>query len=273
MVMPILHDHHVHTVFSGHSAPDMLVGAIVERATTLGLSHIVILEHVPDIGRYRNQVIEKQASNLPRPQIDAIADEIRHWKSKTPARLFLGAEVDANPHNRDGRLLLEDFSGIDVVLASTHFLPETPAMWYEVEELPQEQKENIYQEWLAWSMHIAANPAVHVLAHPGVEMANLGVFPAFSGKILEDFEKLLLICKKYKTAFELNELFCHKVDPSYLESYIDVIAMARDLGVKISIGSDAHRLDAVGDYRWCKLVVDKLALTGDHFFKPEKNTG
>ena len=273
MAMPILHDHHVHTVFSGHSSPDMLVGAIAQRATTMGLSHIVILEHVPEIGKYRSQEIENHAKNLPRPQIDAIADEIRHWKSKTPARLFLGAEVDANPHERDGSLLLEDFSGIDVVLASTHFLPETPAMWYEVEELPQEQKANIYQQWLAWAMHVAANPAVHVLAHPGVEMANIGAFSAFTGKILEDFEKLLLVCKKYHTAFELNELFRHKVDSAYLDSYIDVIAMARDLGVKIAVGSDSHRLDAIGNYDWCDQVVDKLKLTREHFFKPKKNTG
>ncbi len=268
--MPILHDHHIHTVFSGHSASDMLVGAIIDRANAVGLKRIVILEHVPEMPRYRRAVIDEQVASVPRTQIDAIADEIRHWKDGSAARVLLGAEVDANPHERDGRLLLADLSGIDVVFGSTHFLPAVPALWYEVPDLPEDQRARIYRDWMAWAMHVAANPAVDVLSHPGAEMASMGAIEAFAGPVLDDFEKLLQVCKKYETAFELNELFATKVGPTLCESYTDVIALARDLGVKLSIGSDSHQLDRIGQYAWVQSVIEALGLGPEHYFHPQR---
>jgi len=266
--MPILHDHHIHTVFSGHSSPDMLVGAILDRAARIGLKRIVILEHVPEMPRYRRAVLEECAATVPRSHIDAIADEIRHWRDRSPVRVLLGAEVDANPHERDGRLLLDDLAGIDVVMASTHFLPAVPALWYEAPALPEEKLARIYQDWMGWALHLAANPRVHILAHPGVEMANLGAIQRFAGPVLADFEKLLRVCGKYATAFELNELLTLKMTPEQCESYVEVIALARDLGVKISIGSDSHQLDRIGRFPWIESVVERLGLKPEHYFHP-----
>ena len=93
--------------------------AIIDRAHKAGLKRIVILEHVPEMPRYTRRVARGEVHDVPRPQIDAIRDEIQAWKRDSPVVLLLGAEVDANPTHRDGRLLLADLTDIDVVVAST----------------------------------------------------------------------------------------------------------------------------------------------------------
>lgn len=267
--MKLIHDHHIHTVYSNHASPDMVPGAIIKQAERRGLRRIVILEHVPESPKYKRDVIEGRRSDFPRPQINAIAEESARCRGNSPVLVLLGAEVDADPYAADGSLLCKDLSGIDMVMASTHVLPRRPLYWYETPKpVPQEQGRLIYEEWMAWIMHVAANPVVDVLAHPGVEMAHIGAIESFSGAVLADFEKLLLVCKKYDTAFELNEHFKNKVGPAQCESYVEVIALARDLGVKLSIGSDSHALDKIGEYPWIDKLVARLGLNTEHFYHP-----
>ncbi len=268
--MRVRHDHHIHTVFSNHASADMVVPTIAAQAVEMGLGRIVILEHVPEIPRYRRAVLEQQIATAPMPQIEAIRLEVDRWRGRLPLRILVGAEIDANPHTRDGRLLGERVEGVDVVVASTHFLPGGEALWYDVKDLfASERLAEIYREWMVWIMHIAANPAVDVLAHPGVEMAAIGAIERFEGAVLEDFEKLLRVCARYDTAVELNELVYHKIGSEQAESYVSVIGLARDLGVRLSIGSDAHQLDRIGRYPWVQTVIERLGLTPDHFFQPQ----
>ena len=183
--MRVRHDHHIHTVFSNHASADMAVPTIVAQATKLGLGRIVILEHVPEMPRYRRAVLEEKVASVPMPQIEAIRQEVDRWRGRQALRILVGAEIDANPHVRDGRLLVESVEGIDVVVASTHFLPTGEALWYDVKELfDPERLAEIYREWMVWIMHIAANPHVDVLAHPGVEMAAIGAIERFEGCLL-----------------------------------------------------------------------------------------
>lgn len=248
----------------------MVVGAIIDRAGKQGLKRIVILEHVPEMPRYSRRVAEGKLHQAPRPQIDAIYEDIQRWRSQSPVRVFLGAEIDANPTRRDGRLLLLDLENIDVVIASTHFLPEVPIMWFEAPEFPAEQRQRLYEEWMVWILHIAANPVVDVLAHPGAEMAHIGALGEFSGRVLEDFEKLLRVCRKHHTAFEINETIAAKVPRKYLDSYTEVLVQARDFGVKFSLGSDAHNLDQIGVMPWVETIVAKLELGPEHYFHPQR---
>ena len=269
--MAIRHDHHIHTVYSGHSSPDMVVGAVAARVGSAGLKRAVILEHVPEVGRDQRAVSRGCFDGVRRPQIDAIAAEVPLWRDRCAARLLGGVEVDADPLTCDGSLLLTDLSGVDVVLGSTHFLPGGGGMWYEMgDSLPRERLQQIYEQWMAWSMNVAANPLVDVLSHPGAEMAAMGAIERFEGQVLEDFSKLMQVCAKYNTAFELNELIVRKMSAEQCESYVDVVALAPAHNVKLSIGSDAHHLDRIGDYPWVQTVVDRLGLGPGDYFHPER---
>ncbi len=262
-------DLHIHTIYSGHSSTDMSVGAIVHDAVEKGLRRIVILEHVPNIPADCPKVIAGEMHAATRTQIDAIAAEVDYWRGRVPLEILLGAEVDADPHLQDGTLLLKDLDGIDIILAATHFLPDVSAVWFQSPPVNDREKRiRLFEDWLSWIKKVARNPHVDVLAHPGVELATMSVIPAFVDDALSGMEELLRACLQGDTAFELNESIAFKLGSAQAETYVDVIALARDLGVKISPASDAHQLSRVGAFPWSNSVGTRLNLTEGHFFRP-----
>lgn len=271
--MKIETDYHIHTVLSGHSAPDMLIGAILNAAEQRGLRRILIVEHVPEVGSDREAVLGGTLDRGHRPQIDSILEQVAEWQHTFSGEVLVGAEVDADPLAADGSLLLADLHTLDAVIGSTHYVTGMKGMWYELPEGLQDEKlVNLYEKWMIWAMNLAANENVDILAHPGAEMASLGAIQDFTGNILEDFEKLLRVCRKFNTAFELNELAARKIGEQRCASYTELFAMARDLAVPISISSDAHTLPQIGVYdQYVQKTVDTLGLRpGDLYHPPRR---
>jgi len=267
--MHLFYDYHIHTVFSGHSGPEMLVPAILDHAGRRGLRRIAVLEHAPELNRHCRAVFANTASDFPCPQFQMIREQLDYWHRQFPVEVVRAAEVDANPNLRDGSLLTTDLGGIQLVIASTHFLPGIPAFWYNLpENIPTAGIERMYDEWLDWICRVAANPKVDVLAHPGLEMAAVGAIRSFEGKVLDDFARLLKVCLEHDTAFELNESLAKKIPPEILRGYIDIIAAARDLGVKISPASDAHDLKTIGVFTWAGEIAAKINLGEEDLFQP-----
>jgi histidinol phosphatase-like PHP family hydrolase len=181
----------------------------------------------------------------------------------------LGAEIDADPNCRDGRLLLNNLEGIEVILGSTHYLPLLSQMWFEIDELSPENNATIYQEWLSWIKNIAKNPAVNVLAHPGTEVVAIGAMDWFDRDVIADFAEVLQVCREHNTAIEFNVLVARKISSIQLLGYIDMVATAIDMGVKISLGSDSHTLPQIGDFTWIDEITEKIGLREEHFYHPE----
>lgn len=267
--MNLLHDHHIHTIYSGHSDAAMTVDSVIRQAASVGLRRIVVLEHVPPVtGSPMVESGQISARQLREP-IRLIENEVHSTGGESSVRVLVGAEIDADPNCRDGRLLLQDLSGIDVTLASTHYLPENAEPWYKVQGVLAEGRLKVFlDEWTEWTVRVAANPAVDILAHPGVEMACIGAIASFEGEVLERFERVLRACAQHKTAIELNETVLRKIGPRPAKSYENVFALARDLGVKISLGSDAHHPQAIGQYSFVRGIVERLGLTHENFLHP-----
>jgi histidinol phosphatase-like PHP family hydrolase len=248
---------------------DMLVGNILRQADKVGLRRIAIVEHTPQIDTRIQQAVcggTFRRDRCIRAHLESIMEERALWCKRSPIEILAGAEIDADPLPLDGSLLLDDLTGLDLVLASTHFLPRGRGMWYDRTPWPQEIQEEMYQEWFSWAMHIAANPEVHILAHPGATLAAIGAIHAFEGHVLNDMEKLLRVCHRFNTAFELNEAMHKKLTPEQARSYESVFALARDLGVPIAVSSDAHHLAEVGRFDWVAGIVSRLGLTEDHLY-------
>jgi PHP family Zn ribbon phosphoesterase len=51
-------DYHIHTILSGHSAPDLLVPNILRRADEAGLRRILIIEHTPPVNSSESAQIQ-----------------------------------------------------------------------------------------------------------------------------------------------------------------------------------------------------------------------
>ena len=97
------------------------------------------------------------------------------------------------------------------------------------------------------------DPRVDVLAHHAWSAA------LEFGFIREHEERLVEILKENGKAIEINSRHCL---PSW-----DFLAMCRDAGVKYTIGSDAHRLDAVGSVMWANNMA-RLIFRNEGLFMP-----
>jgi histidinol phosphatase-like PHP family hydrolase len=267
---PFGSDNHIHSPFSGHSQPDLTVPAILERARAAGMRSVVLVEHVPPVAaEVYPLVLAGEAVPEPRAALDAAHFALPPAGLAGGVRCLRGAEIDADPVACDGTLLMEETDGLDLVLAATHYLPGGRGFWAHRAPTDAETREAVLDEWFAWVTRLAANPRVDVLAHPGALMAVNGCIEDFSAPaVLERYEGLLRACAEHDTAIELNELLSWKFNETQAGSYVAVLALARDLGVRLSPGSDAHSLDRVARFPWMESVADHLGLREEQIFRP-----
>jgi len=260
------YDLHVHTVYSGHSSPDATVVNMVAAAAANGVELLAVSEHVPtvvpDIESWR-------AAKGDRSVIDAVAADLADIDPPEGApRLLLGAEIDADPYLLDGSLMLDDLSGIGYVLASTHLFPGGEAFWFETISVAEAAKMKILEEWVEWVARIAANPSVDTIAHPGALVGARFVIDEFNDKVLALMTPMLESMAEHSTAFELNELLGRKLPEQAKRSYPELVKCARALGVRFSVGSDAHGPEAVGIRPWVDKVARESGLAPEDFIDP-----
>lgn len=229
-------DNHIHTVYSGHSDPDMTVRNIIEMSESIGLEQISITEHSFDwhLG--------------PRGNMELIKQELAGIDSGV--HISIGMEIDPDMEN-PGRLHFEDFDRAELfpVLVGFHGFPLVAKGWFEKVEFSQQYKNRIYKRWFEMMEKLIQNPMVDILAHPGRIIMQNGIIEEFAGAVLKDFERLAAAAKQYNVAFEVNETLLGRIPTERLaESYKNVLAVMLEHGVKLSAGSDAHELDKIGRF-------------------------
>jgi len=266
-------DLHIHTVYSGHSAADMLVPSICERARALGLARVAILEHVPEISPATAGRIDLwRARRDDRTAIDAILDDVERVRPHFPElEVLVGAEIDADPDALDGSLMLADRSGVDLVVASLHVLPGGRSFWFEPDEDSHGPvDEAAVAEWFAWAERVVRVSRPDVLAHPGSPLVAHGWPDAFGEDVLARFDPLLDAMRETGCAFELNELVTSKLGAALAAGYARLLARARERCVRFTIGSDAHRLDFVGEFAWAYEAAEAAGLAPEDFVSPKR---
>lgn len=266
-------DLHVHTVYSGHSAPEMLVPAICERARALGFARVAILEHVPEISpATAGRVDLWRARRGDRTAIDAILEDVERARPHFPElEILTGAEIDADPDALDGSLMLEDRAGIDLVVASMHVLPGGRSFWFEPDEVVLgEMDETAAEAWFAWAERVVRVSRPDVLAHPGSPVVAHGWPEALGEDVLARFDPLFEAMRETGCAFELNELITAKLRPVLSDGYARLLARAKERGVRFTAGSDAHRLDFVGEFAWAYEAAEAAGLEAEDFLAPQR---
>jgi len=139
-------------------------------------------------------------------------------------RILRGMEVDILA---DGSLDLEDemLEALDIVLVSVHSKLDLPAA---------KQTDRI--------LRAVRHPAVHILAHPTGRLINRREAMQF------DLDDVLRCAAESGVLVELN------AHPDRLDLKDSHLLRAKELGLKISLGTDAHR---VSDLRLMKYGVDQ----------------
>jgi histidinol phosphatase-like PHP family hydrolase len=263
-------DHHIHTVYSRHSHAEMTVERIVAEAAALELRRIVILEHIPTIGAPGLALEAWKEGRNRRESLDRIAASLKEVAARYPAvQVLRGAEVDADPLSLDGAMMLEDLSGLDVVLGATHLLPGATAFWYERRVPPPEEAGVLAQTWRDWMLKFVGRGRLHVLAHPG-DIVGVGqLLPPFDDpRTIEFFEPLLEAMREHNVAFELNESLGGKLPSPYREAYPALVLCAREAGLKFAVSSDAHQPDRIGRYAWVPHLIEQAGLSEKDLWTP-----
>jgi putative hydrolase len=246
MYLPSM-DLHIHTELSGHAHQGTDVRSVIQVIHNIHLSVAAITEHV-----------EKSSDAW---RINTIRNVI---KELSAVDIMVGAEIAADPIHMDGRLVIPpSLPDVDIVIATIHHYPGTTCYWYENLLYSSTAKEALLNQWLEWSVAIVSSGHVDILAHPGLLLLKTGMI--WDDTLISAFEKLLLACKAYQVAFELNESLFRKFNPEQLNGYKQVFCLAKELGVKISLGSDAHSLDEIGFFPWSRKIIDELELSESDF--------
>ena len=243
-------DMHIHTVHCGHAAPDMTLENIVGRAQQLGLNQIAITEHV-----WNNQ------------QLTTMELLRREFERLNPAiTVRLGAEVDLDPRYSDGRLIEQVSDCFRPLIVATHAYPQSNVMWYEDAHISKRAKRRLLKNWFGWITAAFKRQKVDILAHPGVMVSREGPHLKFEAEILDRFADLFGVMRAHEVSFEMNEHVKRKLSgPAQLETYHHLPALAAQIGVKFSLGSDSHQLDQVGQLNWVSSLARKAGLRPTDF--------
>jgi DNA polymerase (family 10) len=197
----LLADLHMHTTFSDGSASFEEMAAA---AASKGLKYIAITDHASPMGMVKG--IKKAG-----PTLKQYLDRIKAAREKVKGiHILAGTEVDIL---KDGSLYLPDemLRELDFVIASIH---------QSFHDAPESNTERLRK--------VCRNPFVHALGHPTTRM--LGERPG----IEFDIDAVLKEAKQYGVAVELNTSL------ERLDLPDTHLKRAKELGVKVIIGSDAH---------------------------------
>ncbi len=188
------------------------IEAMANAARDRGYQYLVIADHSAGRGIAHGLSVERLRQQIAEIRaLDKRLDDIR---------LFAGIEIDIRA---DGTLDYPDevLQEIDVVVAAVH-----SAMGQDSEKMTGR------------IIRALENPGVHILAHPTCRL--IGV----REPIDVDIEEIFRAAVRTNTALEINAM------PDRLDLKDIHVLRARELGVKLTIGTDAHSADSLGLMRF-----------------------
>lgn len=238
-------DTHIHTHYSHGkaSAQEMYAAARDKGMTVFGFS-----EHSPRPEGFDYPTDYKEKLTAAWPNYIA---EVRELQNNTDAiTVLLGIEMDwtvgQNEYIRT-KLAADPF---DYVIAGIHFL-DTWGFDYKAEdwaECTTQECHTRYERFFATMVEMAGTGLFNIVAHPDIiKIFSVDTFRAWMAtpKAQECVRAALVAVKKAGMAMEISSAglrkLCREIYPGpfFMET-------ARDLGLPISFGSDAHSTASVG---------------------------
>lgn len=238
-------DNHCHTQFA-YCAEDITIEKILERAELLNMGYVCFAEHADQLYLTReeygkslafyNPDILKIARQEKRDRMTLFKEAVNKVRSE---KVRIGLEVI--PDKNGGiSLLPEDREGMDVIIGAIHLFPQ------EILSTAAAKRER----WFMDMVEILMKNKVNILAHPFRVFARNGLSVPESL-----FRPVVELLKSYNVAAELN---FHTNTPEH--SFFE-ICLAE--GVKISPGTDTHRLIETGEFYPHLRFLSELGVTID----------
>jgi histidinol-phosphatase (PHP family) len=235
--MPLPADYHTHTPLCRHAVGEPV--AYAARAAALGLSEIGFSDHSPM--RHNDFDDWRMRSG----QLDEYVEKIRQTQRDVPGlTIRMALEVDYLPGQEEWIRELAARHPWDYFIGSVHYVsggwdidnPAKLSCWRERDAF------EVWAEYFDWLTQAAASGLFEIIGHADLPK-KFGFRPTRDCTPL--FERFLSAAASTHTTIELNTAGlrkdCREIYPSR-----PLLELARDRGVAITFGSDAHRPEEVG---------------------------
>ena len=242
-------DLHVHTSLSACAMRNMHVRSIIDAADKAGVRYLGLTDHIAEPQ-------DKERVGFTRRELESI---------KQPMEVFVGCEADIIDVGKQA-VTRDIRADVDyVAVAANHFHARGVA------QPDDESYDAVKRHFLAMLKYACSLEWADIIVHP------LNVFPGtFDPTFLElitddELAEPIELAVKNSIAFEISPRAL--VDRSQIYFRMRFLALCKAAGLKFSIGSDAHRLEAVGQTRVLAPIVRELGLTDDDIWLPRRRGG
>ena len=241
-------DLHTHTHHSPCGQAEMLPAEIVRTAARKGITRLAITDHFYEF--------------TDRGIFDDIRESVETVRRSIPnvPEVFFGCEAEVMaPGRTAGSQELAD--GLDFVMAGTTHFQNTG-----VTDLPPGDDESHAFHFLRVFEYAVGLPWVDVIAHP------FFVVPSVcSVEILDHLRDsdLLPAIEKAKENDVAMEISRRALWPGQTPFSLNFYKLCKQVGLKFTIGSDAHRLEDVGSVRVLRPFLSELGLSDADLWLPD----
>jgi histidinol-phosphatase (PHP family) len=241
-------DYHIHTAYCGHARGS--IGQYVESAISLGLREIGFSDH---LGRYYLTPTQRRRYldwGMDEKKLKRYFSDLLKAKESYQDRIVIsvGLEVD---YVEGCERLLEPIIGrftFDYLLCSIHCLPRFS--WKHLSNyLSYADTSAIYTEYFRVVRSAIGCGLFHILAHPDLIWRTIGWPTCDASFIFREIADMTAAAKTTNHAIEINSngfRWSRENRLAYGDPFFTLLDQCGKLGTPISLGSDAHEPQSVG---------------------------
>lgn len=240
--MKLISDFHTHTKYSKNNHGKGTIRENVESAISKGIKELWITDHGPShimFGINRNKFKEV------REEIDRLNEEY-----KGQIKVYFGVESNVMSYDGTNDITEEELKYLDGVNLGFHYgiiNPDIKSFFYFWIVNPISK---IFKGIIPWIIekntdaliNIVKKNQIKIITHPG-------------DKVPVNIKRLAIECQKYGTALEINS--------SHENMSVEDIEQILDTEVLVSVGSDAHRPQRIGNFEKALERIEKTGLSFD----------
>ncbi len=236
----ILCDYHIHTPRCGDSEGDY--EEYIEEALRKNLSEIGFSGHSPQY--FLSKELRKRESAIPEEELELYIHEVETLQAKyrQSITIRIGLEVDFIPGKEDDLLPIIQIHSWDYLLLSVHYLDGWA--FDHPKYISRYQEENINEIYRRYYRTLKAGVETgffDIVAHFDLPK-KFGFVPT---EPIEEEEEVLQACQKKDMVLEVNTAGFYKPIGEAYPSF-PILQKAQSIGLKICLGSDAHKPLSVG---------------------------
>jgi histidinol phosphatase-like PHP family hydrolase len=244
-------DFHVHTRYSPCASPEMLPNSIVVKAREQGVKYLGLSDHVfaftdPSILKHARQDC---------PPCDGYPE------------VFFGCEADVLSVGRT-TVTRDMIDTLDyIMVAANHF---TTDLQKTVDMPLSDDPVTVGRHFLEMFNYAATLDYADVIVHPFFVMPGPFDVSAIYTLTEKDLIPGIEAAAAHGVAVEISR---RSTTPDHIGFLTPFYRLCKEAGVKFSVGSDSHTLDAVGRTDVLTPLIRELGLQDDDLWIPKKNGG